>query len=194
MVGGGRDKLVAMRLAAERAGQPTPVPFPHPDDIVIDPTVGVRFVGPMNAEEQANMEDTIRLRDLLLVQDHYDQRECMLGEGDDPEKGAGAALLFVHALNARLPERHRLSTLDMILQTMPLGRLTKRELQKLLFRELKARGCSVSRGKTVGSINDGKRALTAVYQALTDVENGKASPSMQTDNSIESQIRRALEP
>ena len=170
-----RDKLVAMRLAAEHTGQPTAVPFPHPDDIIIDPAVGVRFVGPMNEEEQAKLEDTIHLRDLLLVQDHHDQRECKLGEENNPETGAGAALLFVHALNATLPERYRLSTLDMIHQTMPLGRLTKRELQKLLFQEWKALGCSVRRGKTTGSINHGKRMLTAAYQTLADARSGKSS-------------------
>ena len=93
------------------------------------------------------------MRELLHVQDHYDQRECKPGDGNDPEKGAGAALLFDHALNATVPERYRLSTLDMILQTMPLGRLTKRDLRILLFQEWTARGCLVPRGKTTGSIN-----------------------------------------
>ena len=76
-------------------------------------------------------------------------------------------LLFVHTL----PERYRLSTVEMALQTVPLGRLTKRELRKLLFQEWKARGASVPSGKTAGSISKGKRLLAAFYQAVVDARH-----------------------
>lgn len=163
-----RNGLIRIREEADRAGRPQPMPVPHPDDIIIDVDTGVRFVGPINKEEQSRLEDTIRIRDLLLVQDHYDHRECSPGELSGPDRGAGGAILFAHAINNLLPERYRLSVLDMVLQTMPLTRLTKRELRKLLFQRWKAQGHSVRRGMTFGSLGRAEQALTLVYDALSD--------------------------
>lgn len=146
------------------------MPFPHPDDIVIDPEAGVRFVGHVNEDEQSNLEDSIRIRDLLPIQDHYDRRVCRLGDLNDPDRGAGGALLFVNALNDSLPQRYRLSIVELALKSDTLRRLTKRELQKLLFQGWRALGHSVRRGATAGSINKGTRLLSALYEALKSAQ------------------------
>lgn len=161
-----RNKLIELRAEAERAGRPPAMPFPHPDDIVIDPERGVRFIGPIDAAEQAMVEDTIQMRDLLLAQDHYDHRECGPINDSDPSTGAGASLLFAQVLNNWLPERYRLATLDMINMTMPLDRLTKRELRKMLFQRWKAQGRAIPRGKTFGSLAKGEEVLGILFESL----------------------------
>lgn len=168
-----REKLIRMRTEAELAGRPPSVPFPHPDDIVIDPEAGVRFIGPIDDVEQAKLEDTIRLRDLLLVQDHYDQRECTSAELNDPDKGAGAAILFAHALNEVLPERYRLSVFDMAARLTAMDRLTKRKLRTMLFQGWKSQGRPVPRGKTFGSLSKGEQVLATFYDALSTVLSNK---------------------
>lgn len=172
-----RNRLIELRAESERLGRPPAMPFPHPDDIVIDPERGVRFVGPTDEAEQAMVEDTIRTRNLLLVQDHYDHRECELINDRDPSSGAGGAMLFALTLNQMLPERYRLSDLDIVNTTMPLARLTKRELRKLLFQGWKDQGRSVPRGKTFVSLADAERALRVFYEAISSaLKDAQASP------------------
>ena len=113
-----RSRLVRLHAEAEKAGRPPSVPFPHPDDIVIDPDKGVRFPGPINQKEQADMEGLIRMRDLFIVQDHYDVRQYEPTDPTDPEEATGAAILMAHTFNNALPVRYRLSTFEMITRSL----------------------------------------------------------------------------
>jgi hypothetical protein len=161
-----RNKLIRLRADAEKAGRPPSIPFPHPDDIVIDPDTGVRFVGPIDEKEQARMESAIRTRDLLLVQDRYDVRQFKPSDRTDPEEAAGTAILLAQWLNNALPARYQLSTFDMALKLMALDRMTKRQLQTMLFQGWKAQGIAVPRARTFGSLRKGKEILALVYEAL----------------------------
>lgn len=161
-----RQKLVRLRAEAEKAGRPPSVPFPHPDDVAIDPDTGVRFVGPINHKEQADMEGLIRMRDLFIVQDHYDLRQYEPTDPTDPEEATGAAVLVAHMFNNALPARCQLSTLETITRSMALDKITKRQLQTMLFQGWKAEGFSVPRGTTFGSIRQGKAVLTMIYEVL----------------------------
>lgn len=161
-----RNKLIRLRAEAEKAGRPPSIPFPHPDDIVIDPDTGVRFVGPIDEKEQAKLEIAIRMRDLLLVQDHFDLRQFEPSDRTDPEEAAGTAILLVHMLNNALPARYQLSTFDMARKLMALDRMTKRQLQTMLFQGWKAQGIAVPRARTFGSLRKGKEILTLIYEAL----------------------------
>lgn len=79
--------LVAPLDAGDRSTRRvTHIDAPHADDIVADADLGVRFIGPIDEAEQAKMEETRRMRDLLLIQDHNDQCPCMPDVADDPEK------------------------------------------------------------------------------------------------------------
>ncbi|MEO6718587.1 MAG: DUF5681 domain-containing protein [Novosphingobium sp.] len=45
------------------AGQPQPVPLPHPDDVILDPnTGGVRIHGPQTKEQKAQLDEAIARR------------------------------------------------------------------------------------------------------------------------------------
>lgn len=169
-----RARLIFLRADAARTGRPPQVPHPHADDIVIDPEQGVRFIGPLNEADQANLEETIRMRDLLLVQYHYDQRECDQGGHDGAQNESVATAVFAHALNDLLPERYRLSNTDMVIRLMALNKLTKRQLRTKLYQEWKAQGRPVPRGKTFGSLSDAERVLTLTYDTLRDALKGNA--------------------
>jgi hypothetical protein len=52
---------------AEREGQSAPNPLPHPDDVMIDGEEGVRFVGPVTVEEAERLDETCRMRDMLIM-------------------------------------------------------------------------------------------------------------------------------
>jgi hypothetical protein len=107
----------------------------------------------------------IRTRDLLLVQDHYDLRQFEPSDRADPEEAAGTALLLAQWLNNALPARYQLSTFDMTRKLMALDRMTKRQLQTMLFQGWKAQGIAVPRARTFGSLRKGKQILTLIYEA-----------------------------
>jgi hypothetical protein len=114
------------------------------------------------------------MRDLLLVQDHYDQRECNQSDLNDGANRAGGAALYALTLNDLLPKRYRLSTVDMVIKLMALNKLTKRQLRAKLYREWKAQGRPVPRGKTFGSLSDAERVLTLTYDTLRDALKGNS--------------------
>ena len=58
----------AARCKSQRLPPPEP-PFPHPDDIIVNPRTGeVSFVGPMTPKEKALMDERIQFRDKLIEQ------------------------------------------------------------------------------------------------------------------------------
>lgn len=162
-----RRNLIALRAHAEATGQPIAHPFPHPDDIVIDRQKGVRLVGPLDEREQANLEDSIRFRDTLLVQDLY---ECCELRGRrqrrDLEEGPGVAILLAHFFNDRMPKRYRLTIPQMIVQLM-YERMTKRELRKTLYQAWKSQGRPLRRGAMLGSIAKGRQLFAALSEAIS---------------------------
>ena len=69
-----------MRCAADLKGKAldvrSPSPLPHPDDIVLDYDKGVQFKGPIHEKEQARLEEAIKMRDVLIMQNALDQRDA----------------------------------------------------------------------------------------------------------------------
>lgn len=108
----------------------------HPEDVVINYDTGVTFCGPTSYEEQAQLENTLEFRDLMMMQDSWDGRSGY-GEG---ETGITAAGVFAMMLNTSVPARYRLSDVDFIHRNRKWDLTTKRELRKLLFRASKRLG------------------------------------------------------
>jgi hypothetical protein len=102
-------EVMTARLAdAAAKGEPIPHMLPHPDDIVIDPPNGPRFLGPLNEEGEANMKATIALCETLIMQDVLDHRSTKRLNGE-PVKEPGAAMLMYHILEIGIPPRLRLT-------------------------------------------------------------------------------------
>jgi hypothetical protein len=87
--------------------EPPPKALPHPDDIVIDFEKGVRFIGPVSEYDAGLLEENLKVRDVLLMQDGLDQR---LGDADakDILDRPGTALAFALHLNDCVPQHFRL--------------------------------------------------------------------------------------
>jgi len=139
------------------------MPYPHPDDIVIDSERGVRIVGPMDAEENAKLQWALKARDVLFAQDAFDHR-CWIGaEDDDPDTRPGTAAVFAWLMNGAAPKRYRLAEMDVIMMSLRHDRITKRAFANYLYQAWKSLGLNFPRGTVFMSIGKGKHLLTTVF-------------------------------
>lgn len=176
-----KAKVAEAIEAAHAAGKRSPAVLPHPDDIVIDESVGYRIIGPVDEEEQAKLEETLRLRDVLLVQSVLDERLKPRAEVDRP----AGSLLFALMLNEAVPLRYRLTDTQMIDRVWRQERLSKRELLKQLYGEWKRLGINMPRGFIFPSLERVQAMLgfgLDVLAALKDgrVEIGPGEPDRKT--------------
>jgi hypothetical protein len=130
------QKLRDLHELYRAQGKPPPDILPHPDDIVIDPAKGVRFIGPTTREELARMEDTLAHRDMLIIQHAWEVKH---GRGEGQAR-ATSPLLIAMVLERAVPQRHRLDTVALVMRLDRWERTSKRELRKTLFRGWKALG------------------------------------------------------
>ena len=120
-----RDYVAQHRRAiteAERNGETPPAPLPHPDDIIIDEEKGVRFIGPIDEAQAASLEETLKLRDLLIIQNALD--DCVADPSGDDRPGT--ALELAPLLNLCVPVRFRLTDIEVVLRVGRYGRTPKR--------------------------------------------------------------------
>ena len=115
---------------AVRNGLPTPTTLPHPDDVVIDSETGVRFIGPFDEASAERLRTTVLMRDTLIVQDAFQNREI-----DGPTREDSTALACAMLLDESLPKRYRLAELDWTMRMLRLRGVTKRELRRRLRRD-----------------------------------------------------------
>lgn len=128
-------------------GRPAPCPLPHPDDVVIDDETGVRFVGPLNAEQAADLDHTLKIIEVLIMQDVLDRR-ILRPVSDDPLDESGTAMVFMNLLNRTVPKRHRLSDTDILMRIAKYQTMTNRALLRHLYRDWRSLGGRPRRGTT----------------------------------------------
>lgn len=160
-----RDESWAAIARAKREGSPIPNPLPHPDDIVIEPSMRVRFEGPCDAEEAARYARTCELRDALVMQYALDERL----DGEGPPTGA---LLALDVLNRILPERMRLSDAALTYQLLRYEGMAKRELLKRVYRAWRALGTNLPRGWRFPSLERVKQRLEFGTDLLAGFKSG----------------------
>lgn len=99
--------LQAKRLErASETGEETRLIPPHPDDIVIDDDYGCHFAGSVDEGELRKVEQTVRYRDALIMQDVLDERQAarQARQTEQPDRSEqSGALLFVIAPDRTLP-------------------------------------------------------------------------------------------
>jgi hypothetical protein len=164
-----RRKAIA---EAERKGEPPPAFLPHPDDVVIDYDKGVRLIGPIDEEEAAKLEQTLELRDLLVMQDALEQRMANPPESDDPLDRPGTAMVFAIALNNCAPARLRVSDTDLIFRVMDYNMMSKRELLKAVYRAWRKVGVPRRRGWTLPPLWWAERLATVWGDMMADIMSG----------------------
>jgi hypothetical protein len=153
------DKMRTAIAKAKEKKAPQPDFLPHPDDIVIDPVTGVRFIGPIDEADLAKVHEKCRFRDQLLLQNALDDRLSTVPENADLLDKPGTALLLAFATNNAVPARFRLNDNQLLFTLMKHDRLSKRELLKEVHRGWRALGKSFPRGKVFPPRRQGKRML-----------------------------------
>ena len=154
---------------AERNGEPPPAPLPHPDDVVIDDETGVRFVGPVDEAGLARLEQTIKVRDILIMQDALDR--C-LSEDPAGDNQPGTALLFAMLLDKGVPARFRLAEAEWTERMMRYDRMPKRALFKTVYGAWKALGRRVPRGRTLPPLEWGEQAAATAFDMASEIQSG----------------------
>jgi len=132
--------------AARAAGKEPPFFLPHPDDVVIDERVGFHVVDPVDEHEQKQLEEHLRFRDVLIMQDELDRR--LMPTIGQP----GGALLFAIALDQLVPKRFRLSETEFINRMLRYETYSKRALLKELYRAWQSLGYNLPRGYRFHSV------------------------------------------
>jgi hypothetical protein len=160
---------------ARAAGQPEPKLLPHPDDIAIDRHKGVSVKGPIDEEDDRKVQHTIKLCDVLLMQDELDRRVDVRLDGS-PLQGPGAAMVMFHLLQLMLPKRLQVSDNDLLLRIMKLDGVTKRDLLKRLYAGWRKVGMPRPRG--YGSVDRevAVRVFTGAFDILNQVRSGRLDP------------------
>jgi hypothetical protein len=153
-----KDATSRQLAQAEAKGDPPPHLLPHPDDIVIDPTKGPRFLGPISEEDEARMNETMAFCETLLMQDVLDERSTHRRDGE-PLKQSGSAMLLFYALQHTLPPRLRLSDTQVLLRLMKYEDWPKRRLLKALHQAWHDLGKPVPRGTVMPNLGATRKRL-----------------------------------
>ena len=157
---------------AQKNGGPIPTPLPHPDDIVFEPGKRPLIIGPATEQEAAAVDQTCRLRDLLIMQDVLDERMMPPVSREDLSGGRGSAFLLALALNNTLPKRLRINRTDIVLAQMQYEGTTKRQLLKDVYRGWRALGHPVKRGFVFPPIGAVKDKLEIFFQLFSVFKAG----------------------
>lgn len=148
-------------------GETPPTPLPHPDDVVLDRESGVRFQGPIDKEAMERLQQLLRHRDILLMQDAWDERSGSFPKSEDPLDGPGTAMIWASEINNRVPLRFRLSETEISIRMMRFLGIPKRTLLKDLYRSWKNHGHPLRRGFTFPPL----RAARAISETAPTLFN-----------------------
>lgn len=146
------EKFKAMQQARlealQKAGKSTDSVLPHPDDIVLDPKKGCRFIGPSNETELAAVMERVAFMETCMMQDELESRM-----GIHESEHMSGAFFLMELFNSSLPVRFRRDTVAIFMASWKYERLTKRELLKMCREAWRKRlGREVPRGFTLPSM------------------------------------------
>jgi hypothetical protein len=167
---------------AQHKGEAPPAPLPHPDDVVIDDESGVRFVGPVVEEQVHQLEETCRMRDMLIQQDASDSRQVDEPECDNALDKPGTALLWAIILNQSVPDRFKLSDNGITIRMLRYDRIPKRQLLKKVCRGWRSLGIHPPRGKAFPPLRIGKETVALLYNLLQKEMAAWTSPTARLRN------------
>ncbi len=160
-----RDARPIFERAAQR-GEPEPPELVHPDDVIIDPKLGVRFRGPFVGDLRAALDKVIAFRDALLLQSILDDRCALKADRADPERWPGTARLMMNIVEMLLPVRFRKTEKQIFQKAFEYRRTPKRQLVKDVHAAWKAAGLPVPRGATFPPFRQGVRMTEQILEDL----------------------------
>lgn len=200
-----RDVAFGLRLKASLQAQHDQVRarggdldtiLPHPDDIIIDYGAGYRIVGPCDADELKAVRKDCAWRDVVLLQAALEERlgpvACDDGGRPSEHPADTTALFLVHLFNRCLPQRFQKSGLELTMDLMRHGRLTRRELLKTVHRSWARLGKPKPRGWRLPPFEWILRLQEQVIPALMAVHAEIRSGRLTSDHVIEEKPQRIL--
>ena len=140
-----KRRFLDLLADAKKKGVVPPRLFPHPDDIVIDRSEGVRIIGPVDEEDRAFYDQTLKMRTALYLQDRVEARECVSATDGGP--GVTSPLILAVLLNDFLPPSLRQTKQEQLAQLRACQCLPMRAALKDCRSAWRAAGVAVPRGK-----------------------------------------------
>ena len=140
-----RDAIVKARSR----GEPEPECLPHPDDLVFEHGKLVRITGPVCAWTLSHTQETIQIRDALLLQDALDMRMRPVNSDDNPRGQTTTAAVAALIMNDALPKRLQLDDTQLVMCMGKYECMPMRQLLKQVFAAWRALGKKVPRGQTL---------------------------------------------
>jgi hypothetical protein len=168
---------------AKKQGIPAPRPLPHPDDIVIDHENGPQGLGPIDEGEQKTMQDTLRCRDVLIMQDALDRRSDVIGYNE-----VGSAELLAMVLERGVPARLRLSQTEWVHRAMKYENMPKRVLLKLLHESWSKIGRPLPRGFVFPELSWMKQRIGMIMGLLQNIRSLQLDPLKMNANEWEETV------
>jgi hypothetical protein len=191
----GQTYVEAQRAAiaeAEREGQSPPNPLPHPDDVIIDAEEGVRFIGPVTVEEAERLEETCRMRDMLIMQGGLDERLWEAPESADPLDRPGTALIIAMIVNAKIPARFRLSDMQITWRMMRFAGISKRQLLRDVYRGWRSLGIAMPRGRLFPPLQTGIPRIELLLDLVRRWQDGRLDVANSTAEELADKIAAVL--
>lgn len=158
---------------ARSKGLQPPSHLPHPDDIIINSSGPVLFLGPLDDAGLRSMEQTLRFRDLMILQHGYDMR--FAPRSKEQKSYLTYAAFQAQMFDRGLPPRLQLTFDQWFHRTWRAERLPKLQIMKKLYRGWRAEGANYRRGTFLPSLEWG----IAVHKAL--VAYGNAVSKLKVD-------------
>lgn len=184
--------------AAVADGQNTKLILPHPDDIVLDDDEGFHLIGPFDEQDLLRVEESMRVRDALILQQVLDDRRQ--DEPDDsPSKGEGrypgrsGAMVVAMMLNQTLPLRFRLTQVQFIDRQMAYETWTVRRLLKETYAVWTALGKNIKRGTRFSDLDETVRALSVMTEMYQGFRAGRIDPEAVTRGEIDDETAAILD-
>jgi len=171
------DVRHAQMAEAEAKGEPPPKMLPHPDDIIIDDIKGVSICGPGTEEEAAAVEKTQKIRDLLVMQNVFDER-MRKGAKNNPTK-ARFSLVIAYLINAELPKRFRISDDTFVIRQKEYEVLTNRTLAKNLYQGWRDVGIPIHRGCVFPLVNASQFVIANNFKKGRGINTTTVADSLQ---------------
>lgn len=120
----------------QRKGLPPPDLLPHPDDIVLNAVTGEGYVkGPETLEDVRYLENTMQLRDHLLLRDARASDLRGKASAKPKEGGVSIYLVLAHLLDQTLPRRYRWQDDAGFSLMMEYDSLSRRERKRRIAEE-----------------------------------------------------------
>ncbi|MDH4414775.1 MAG: hypothetical protein QE484_15795 [Rhizobium sp.] len=144
----GRQQQRLAEVMARR-GDPNTV-LPHPNDIVVEVSVGYKIIGPFDETELKRVLRDCEWRDAAILQAALEERlgPPTAGEPADASRHPADAtsLFMMQVLNRALPKRFQKTDVQIMWELSRYQGISKRELLKLAHRKWRSLGRPKPRG------------------------------------------------